>query len=93
MLEEGLRRRLAEATPRARSEPRPAVPRVPEARPRPPRLQLSPRPGDGGAGRGWLVAAVEKQRDEVTPNRGRRERLKEAENETRRATVGRKPES
>lgn len=52
-----------------------------------------PRPGDGGAGRGWLVVAVEKQRDEVTPKRGRRERLKEAENETRRGTVGRKPES
>lgn len=52
-----------------------------------------PRPGDGGAGRGWLVVAVEKQRDEVTPKRGRRERLKEAENETRRGTVGRKLES
>ena len=34
-----------------------------------------------------------KQRDEVTLKRGRRERLKEAENESRRGTGGRKLES
>lgn len=62
-----------------RSRAAPCGPRGPGGRPRPPRLQ--PRPGRG-AGRGRLVGAVETQRDEVTPRRGRRERLKEAENET-----------
>lgn len=53
------------------------------------------RPGvrGGGAGSGRRVAAEEKQRDEVTLKRSRRERLREAENETRRGAVGRKAES
>lgn len=72
----------------------PCGPRGPPGpqRPRPARHPAAgPQPRPGGAGSGWLVAAVEKQRDEVTLKRDQKERLKEAEKEWRREAVGRKP--